>query len=70
VVDTPFFARRNHPYDRSRPVPIPADDVAGAILDCLRYGRPEAIVPAWLTVPARIHSLVPRTYQALAHRFT
>jgi short-subunit dehydrogenase len=70
VVDTPFYSRRNRPYARSRPVPIPAPEVAEAIVDCLRFGRPEAIVPAWLTVPARIHSLVPRAYQALAQRFS
>jgi short-subunit dehydrogenase len=70
VVDTPFFSRRNRPYNRSRPAPIPAHEVADAIVDCLRFGRPEAIVPAWLTVPARIHGLVPRAYQALAQRFS
>ncbi len=70
VVDTAFFSRRNRPYDRSRPSPIPAPEVAEAIVDCLRFGRPEAMVPAWLTVPARIHGLVPRAYQALAQRFS
>ncbi|MGI8751975.1 MAG: SDR family NAD(P)-dependent oxidoreductase [Acidimicrobiales bacterium] len=70
VVDTAFFSRRNRPYDRSRPAPIPAGEVAEAIVDCLRFGRPEAIVPSWLTVPARIHGLVPRAYQALAQRFS
>ena len=70
VVDTPFFSRRNRPYGRSRPAPIPPQEVADAIIDCLRFGRPEAIVPGWLTVPARIHGLVPRAYQALAQRFS
>lgn len=70
VVDTSFFCRRNRPYDRSRPAPIPAPEVGDAIVDCLRYGRPEAIVPTWLTVPARIRGLVPRAYQALAQRFS
>lgn len=70
VVDTPFYSRRNRPYTRSRPVPIPAPEVAEAIVDCLNFGRPEAIVPGWLTVPARMHSLVPRAYQALAQRFS
>ncbi|MDQ6839191.1 MAG: SDR family NAD(P)-dependent oxidoreductase [Actinomycetota bacterium] len=69
VVDTAFFSRRNRPYGRDRPTPIPATEVADAIIDCLRFGRPEAIVPAWLTVPARIHGLAPRAYQVLARRF-
>lgn len=70
AVDTPFFARRNRPYARTRPAPIAASEVAEAIVGCLHFGRPEAIVPAWLGVPTRIHSLAPRAYAALAQRFS
>ncbi|MDQ6782185.1 MAG: SDR family NAD(P)-dependent oxidoreductase [Actinomycetota bacterium] len=68
VVDTAFFSRRNRPYDRTRPAPIPAAEVADAIVDCLRFGRPEVIVPSWLAVPARIRGMAPRAYRALAQR--
>lgn len=69
VVDTPFFARRNRAYERGHPVPIPATAVADAIVDCLRWGRPEAVVPRWLALPARLHGGAPRLYRSLASRF-
>src|SRR5579859_1793161 len=68
VVDTPFFARRNHPYGRRFPKPIPADRVADTIVRCLRRGTSEAIVPRWLVLPARLHGGFPAMYAALAQR--
>ncbi len=69
VVDTAFFSRRNRPYERTRPEPIAPSQVADAIVDCLCFGRPEVVVPAWLALPARIHGLAPRAYEALARHF-
>lgn len=69
VVDTAFFSRRNRPYERTRPEPIAPSQVADAIVECLRFGRPEVVVPAWLVLPARIHGLAPRAYEALARHF-
>lgn len=69
VVDTPFFDRRNRPYERAWPTAIPAAEVADVIVDCLRWGRPEAVVPSWLVVPARLRGGVPRIYRSLASRF-
>jgi len=69
VVDTAFFSRRNRPYERTRPEPIAPSQVADAIVECLRFGRPEVVVPAWLGLAARIHGLAPRAYEALARHF-
>jgi short-subunit dehydrogenase len=66
VVDTPFFARRNHPYARRFPKPISADRVADTIVRCLQRGTSEAIVPRWLVLPARLHGGFPGMYAALA----
>ncbi|MCU4184527.1 SDR family NAD(P)-dependent oxidoreductase [Acidiferrimicrobium sp. IK] len=69
VVDTNFFQRRNRPYDRDRPRPIPASQVADAIVDCLERGRPETVVPAWLALPVRLRGAVPNLYRLLSDRF-
>jgi short-subunit dehydrogenase len=69
VVDTAFFARRNRPYERQKPRPIPATDVAEAVVDCLEHGRPDAVVPGWLTLPVRLHGAAPHLYRSLAARF-
>jgi short-subunit dehydrogenase len=69
VVDTAFFDRRNRPYERDKPRPIPATDVADAVVDCLKHGRPDAVVPGWLSLPVRIHGAAPHLYRSLADRF-
>jgi short-subunit dehydrogenase len=69
VVDTAFFDRRNRPYEREKPRPVPAADVAGAVVDCLEHGRPDAVVPRWLSLPVRIHGAAPHLYRSLAARF-
>ncbi|MEU2350948.1 SDR family NAD(P)-dependent oxidoreductase [Modestobacter sp. NPDC049651] len=70
VVETGFFATRGLPYDRRVPRPVPADRVAGTVLDVLRTGRARTIRPRWLTVPARLAATAPATYRALARRFS
>jgi short-subunit dehydrogenase len=69
VVDTAFFTRRNRPYERQRPKPIPPSRVAGAIVDCLERPRAEVVVPGWLALPARLRGGLPGLYRSLAGRF-
>jgi uncharacterized protein len=69
VVDTPFFTRRGTPYDRTRPKPVPADDVAEALVEAVRRNRSEVFVPAWLRLPARLHGAVPGLVYQLQRRF-
>ncbi len=69
VIDTPFFERRGRPYGRTRPGPIPAERVAGAIMSCLQRDRGMAYVPRWMRVPAWLHGAAPGTFRSLATRF-
>jgi short-subunit dehydrogenase len=69
VVDTPFFDRRGRPYNRSTPVPIPAERVARAIVMSVQRNRDLVFVPRWLRFPAWLHGSAPRTFRALASRF-
>jgi short-subunit dehydrogenase len=69
VIDTPFFDRRGRPYDRRRPVPIPAERVARAVVSCLEHDRAVAYVPGWMRGPAWLHGAAPGVFRALAARF-
>jgi short-subunit dehydrogenase len=69
VVDTPFFAGRGRPYDRSWPRPVSADVVARAIRDAICEGRPETIVGSGLRVSIGLKSVFPSLYRSLADRF-
>ncbi len=66
AVATPFFARRNRPYLRSWPRPVPVAQVAAAIVAAVEHRRREVIVPRWLAVPARLQGACPGLYAALA----
>lgn len=68
-VDTPFFDRRNRPYERRFPRPIPVAPVANAVVTCARTGRAEITLPAWLALAARIQGAAPGLYRLLATRF-
>lgn len=68
VVATEFFHRRGAPYDRRFPRPVPADRVAGVVVDVLRTGARRQVVPRWLTLPARFAGATPGLYRALARR--
>ena len=70
VVDTPFFGRRGRPYDRRRPVPIPAERVARAITRTVARDLDVVFVPGWLRFPAWLHGVAPRTFRKLAIRFS
>ncbi|HEX4701075.1 MAG TPA: SDR family NAD(P)-dependent oxidoreductase [Pseudonocardiaceae bacterium] len=69
VVDTPFFTRRGAAYDRVRPKPVPADEVAAALVDAVRRNKAEVFVPAWLRFPARLHGALPGLVYQLQRRF-
>lgn len=69
VVDTEFFARRGRPYQRRSPRPIPADQVAAAVLRTVRDGRAEVYAPGWLRLPVAIRGALPAVYRGLAGRF-
>ena len=69
VVDTPFFERRGRPYARRRPVPVPAERVAEAIVAAARDDRRVVFVPGWLRFPAWLHGAAPPLFRALATRF-
>lgn len=69
VVATPFFDRRGTPYTRRRPVPIPAERVARAIVSAVERDRADAYVPGWLRLPARLRGTAPGVFRALAGRF-
>ena len=45
-VATDFGAARGHPYDRERPKPVPAGEVAHAVIRAVERGRHEALVAA------------------------
>jgi short-subunit dehydrogenase len=69
VVDTPFFRRRGLPYQRRMPAPIPAEQVARAIVSAAQRDLEIVFVPGWLRFPAWLHGTSPRTFRWLARRF-
>lgn len=69
VVDTPFFERRGTPYTRRRPVPVPPERVARAIVSAVERDRAESYVPGWLQLPVRLRGTAPGVYRRLAGRF-
>ncbi|GAA0445745.1 SDR family NAD(P)-dependent oxidoreductase [Streptomyces olivaceiscleroticus] len=69
AVNTPFFARRGAPYQRSRPRPIAASRVADAVWEAVAHERSEVFVPGWLQLPARFQGLAPALFRRLATRF-
>ena len=68
VVDTPFFARRGHPYGRRRPIPVSAPRAARAVLTAIEREQAITFVPRWFGFPAWLHGAAPGTFRALATR--
>lgn len=69
VVDTPYFARRNVPYQRHYPHPVSAQAVSEAVADAIEHGRDDVVVPGWLSLPARLKVTFPHLYRLLESRF-
>ncbi len=67
-VITPFFVRRNRPYTRSWPKPVPVEVVANKIVATIERRQLDVIVPAWLAVPARLNGGLPSLYRRLNRR--
>lgn len=70
VVATDFLARRQIPYDRRFPRPMPPERVARAVVTALERDRPYRLVPRWLALPARLSAAAPGPYRALARRLS
>jgi short-subunit dehydrogenase len=68
TVDTAFFERRGHPYERGFPKQIPAERVAAAVVRAVREDRDDLFVPAWGTLPSRLRGAFPGLYRFLAVR--
>jgi short-subunit dehydrogenase len=66
VVATRFFERRNRPYGRDRPRPVPAARVASALVTAVERGRDEVVVPGWLRFPMRLRRTLPGCYGVLS----
>jgi uncharacterized protein len=66
AVGTPFFTRRNRPYTRSWPKPLPVAEVADVVVRAMERRQPDVVVPAWLTGPARLNSGLPSLYRRLS----
>ena len=69
AVATSFFDRRNRPYERHWPRPMPVDRAAAAVVRCVVSGTADVVVPGWMTLPARLRGMAPRMYRHLATRF-
>jgi NAD(P)-dependent dehydrogenase (short-subunit alcohol dehydrogenase family) len=65
-VETAFFSRRNRPYVRSWPKPVPVGTVARCIVHAMEWRREDVVVPAWLGFAARLNGGLPALYHALA----
>jgi short-subunit dehydrogenase len=62
-VATDFGAARGHPYDRERPRPVPAEDVARAVVRAVEEGRHESYVPGSFRPAVAIRHLVPPVFR-------
>ena len=69
AVRTPFFDRRGRRYERRFPRPVQPSTVAAAMLRAVERNRAEVFVPAWLSVPARLHGVLPGVFHHLARHF-
>ena len=62
-VATDFGAARGHPYDRARPRPVPAADVAWAVVRAVEDGRAESYVPPSFRPAVAVRHLVPPLFR-------
>jgi short-subunit dehydrogenase len=62
-VATDFAAARGHPYDRTRPRPVPPEHVAAAVIRAVERGRHEQYVPAAFRPAVVVRHLVPPLFR-------
>ncbi|MEY2450422.1 MAG: 3-oxoacyl-[acyl-carrier protein] reductase, partial [Acidimicrobiaceae bacterium] len=62
-VATDFGEARGHPYDRSRPKPVAADDVAAVVVAAIEHDRRELYVPRWFRPAVVLRHLVPPLFR-------
>ena len=67
-VATDFFAARGHDYDRERPRPVPAAQVADAVMRAVEADHEEQFVPGWFRQAVVFRHLVPPLYRWGARR--
>ncbi|HKE75165.1 MAG TPA: SDR family NAD(P)-dependent oxidoreductase [Acidimicrobiales bacterium] len=58
-VATDFGAARGHPYDRARPKPVPAEEVARAVIRAVEGDRAEQYVPGAFRPAVVVRHLLP-----------
>jgi short-subunit dehydrogenase len=69
VVHTAFLAQRGLPYDRRWPRPVPATQLARAIVEVIDSGAERRTEPRWLGLAAVARQRMPWLYRPLARRF-
>lgn len=62
-VATTFGEARGHPYDRSRPRPVPAEQVAAAVIKAVEGAGHEVYVPASFRPAVVIRHLLPPVFR-------
>jgi len=65
-VDTAFFDRAGHAYERRVPRKVSSDRVARWIVRAIRYDLAQVYVPHWLGFPAWLHGAAPFLYRRLS----
>jgi short-subunit dehydrogenase len=63
VVATEFGNARGHPYDRARPKPIGADEVARAVVDAIEHRSAETYVPKAFRGAVVVRHIVPPLFR-------
>ena len=69
AVDTGFFTRRGEAYHRRFPRPLPAGNVAAAIVRGVEQDRPHQMLPRWLAVAPAVRTVAPPLFRTLQSRF-
>jgi short-subunit dehydrogenase len=63
VVATDFGDARGHPYDRQRPKPITAEEVARTVVAAIERDSAERFVPKWFRPAVVVRHLVPPLFR-------
>jgi short-subunit dehydrogenase len=62
-VATSFGEARGHPYDRGRPKPVPAEQVAVAVIKAVTDHKHEQYVPTWFRPAVVTRHLIPPMFR-------